>query len=62
MQVTTVMVSEAPNVTPDSQHKTVPVLLIRSGIQVEVKIISTVAGSILSSPNTPSDPEVGPES
>ena len=25
MQVMTVMVSEAPNVTPDSQHKTIPV-------------------------------------
>ena len=52
MQVTTVMVSEAPNVAPDSQHMTVPVRLIRSGIRVVVKITSTVSGSLRSIPNT----------
>ena len=55
-----VMVSEAPNVAPDSQH--VPVLLIRSGVRVVVKITSTVSGSIQSIPNTPPDPEEGLES
>ena len=46
MPVTTVMVSEAPTVSQDSQHMTVPVLLIWFGILVVVKITSTVSGSI----------------
>ena len=45
------MVSEAQNVAQDSQHMTVPVLLIWSCIRVVVKITSTVLGSILSIPN-----------
>ena len=60
--VTTVMVSEAPNVAQDSQHMTVPVLLILSGIRVVVKTTSTVSGSILSILNTAPDPEEGLES
>ena len=56
------MVSEAPNVAQDSQHMTVPVLLILSGIRVVVKTTSTVSGSILSIPNTAPDPEEGLES
>ena len=40
----TVIVSEAPNVSLDSQHMTVPVLPIRSGIRlVLVKITGTVS-------------------
>ena len=51
MQVMTSMASEAQNVAQDTQHITVPVWLIRSGIQVVVKIASTVSGSIRSIPN-----------
>ena len=62
MPVTTVMVSEAPNVAQpeDSHYTTVPVLLIRSGIRVVVKITSTVPGSILSIPNMPEPAPAGP--
>ena len=56
MPVTTIMVSEAPNVTLFSQHMTVSVRLIRSSIRVVVKITSTVSGSIPSIPNTSPSP------